>query len=75
MYVCTYVCRSVRRKNIYIRRLAVDHEPGNEICCHLYADGRPKFVCMFGDTVHAYHDNATRKNDGLYPLLGSLSIL
>ena len=31
----------------------------------------PQFFHMFGDSVYAYHDNATRKNDGSYPLPGS----
>ena len=33
----------------------------------------PQFFHMFGDSVYAYHDNATRKNVGLCPLPGSWS--
>ena len=30
---------------------------------------------MHNDTIYAYHDNATRKNDVIYPLPGSYSTI
>ena len=36
-----------------------------------YGNFVPQFFHMFGDSVYAYHDFATRKNVGLCPLPGS----
>ena len=71
-YVCMYV-RSRKKLNVISARGITGEASHGK---HTRATEHVKklentYFHMFGDTVYAYHDNATLKSDGSYPLLSS----